>query len=335
MVSELVRDDRNDCFSSFRGNDLKELLQEINSYLLEYRDVLNLPRDITFGCELEYERARRSKVDKFIETNLPFWESKKDGSLVNGGEITSPIMYDEEKCYKELKLVCDFLRSKKADTFHNAGGHVHIGARALGKDVDAWRQFLMLYTAYENVLIRFCYGDKGSGRSNLYKYARPISDLLYENIDYIKNAEHIFHIYRNVPNSDRRCALNFCNVQWFDMDNMWKIKNTLEFRCPNASVNPIVWQNNINAFGKMIVASMNKVMDEDFLNYKLENEFISYDHSSCLYDTVNLKNALEFVDLVFDNNYDKIYFLKQYLKDFKDSYGYNMAIPVKSFCKER
>lgn len=335
MVSELIRDDKNDSFSSFRGNDLKELLNEVNNFLLEYRNILNLPKIITFGCELEYENIKRSKVDEFIRTFLPHWDSKKDGSLIRGGEVTSPIMYDDEKYYRELKMVCDFLRSKKADTFHNAGGHVHIGARGLGDDVDAWRQFLMLYTAYENVLMRFCYGDKGSGRSNLYKYARPISDMLYEKMYYIKNADSLFQIYKNVPNIDRRCALNFCNVKWFDMYDIWKFKNTLEFRCPNASVNPIIWQNNINTFSKMIIASKNKVMDEDFLDYKLRNEFISYNHDACLYETVNLKNVLEFVDLVFDNNYDKICFLKQYLKDYKDSYGYNNAIEVKSFCKER
>ena len=34
-------------------------------------------------------------------------------------------------------------------------------------------------------------------------------------------------------------------------------------------------------------------------------------------ETINLKQALEFCDLIFTNNLDKVYFLKQYLKSFK------------------
>lgn len=35
------------------------------------------------------------------------------------------------------------------------------------------------------------------------------------------------------------------------------------------------------------------------------------------YNLVYLNQALEFVDLIFENNLDKIYFLKQYLKSFE------------------
>ena len=38
------------------------------------------------------------------------------------------------------------------------------------------------------------------------------------------------------------------------------------------------------------------------------------------YDEVFLDQALEFCDLIFDNNYDKVYFLKQYLKSFEFEY---------------
>lgn len=335
MNSELVREDRNNMFSSFRGNDLKELLNEVSNFLLEYRKILNISsNNVTFGCEIEYERVNRAKVDKFIQTNLPMWESKKDGSLSYGGEITSPIMVDNEKNFNDLKKVCDFLKSNRADTFHNAGGHIHVGAKLLGEDVDAWRLFLKLYTAYENILFRFSYGDKDSGRSKILQYAKPVADELYSKMDRLNIADYLFYIELYVPKKDRRYALNFCNVKFEHINDIWKLKNTLEFRCPNASINPIIWQNNINAFTKMIVSSKDKVMDEEFLDYKLNNEFISYNNDACLYEIINLKNVLEFVDLVFDNNLDKVYFLRQYLKDFKDSYGYTAAIPSKSFCKE-
>ena len=36
-----------------------------------------------------------------------------------------------------------------------------------------------------------------------------------------------------------------------------------------------------------------------------------------MYDEIFLDQALEFADLIFTNNLDKIYFLKQYLKGFE------------------
>lgn len=83
----------------------------------------------------------------------------------------------------------------------------------------------------------------------------------------------------------------------------------------------------------MLLSSRNKVIDEDFLNYKLSHEYIPYNENEYLYNNINLKNALEFVDLVFDNNVDKMYFLRQYLKNFQDNYGIKTAVKAKRFVK--
>ena len=44
---------------------------------------------------------------------------------------------------------------------------------------------------------------------------------------------------------------------------------------------------------------------------------------------IYIDDALEFVDLIFDNNMDKIYFLRQYIKSFEVSDEYERA---RSFC---
>ena len=36
------------------------------------------------------------------------------------------------------------------------------------------------------------------------------------------------------------------------------------------------------------------------------------------YSFLYLEQAIEFVDMIFDNNLDKIYFLKQYIKDISE-----------------
>ena len=332
MSNLFINPEKNDNFAHFRGPDLQNLLVETENFFLEYRDKLNLPSDVTFGIELEYEGILKFITDKYIKENLKEWNSKKDGSLRTGGEIASPIMTDDLKWWHELKTVCDYLSKRKADTLHNAGGHIHIGTCALGEDVEAWKCFLKLYTAYEHVIFRFVYGDKISARKKILNYASPIADLIYNEIDIISRAKSIFEIFFLLSRISRYSALNFDNVDVSD-PGINNNGNTLEFRSPNATVNAIVWQNNINAFAKMLVASRNKVMDEEFLDYKLDYEYLPYFGNEYRYSSINLKNVLEFVDLVFDNNLDKIYFLRQYLKNFQENYRLDTAVKARRFVK--
>lgn len=51
----------NDMFSKFNNSDLKCLLNEIERYYLEYRANLGLPKNITFGVEIEYEKYLREQ----------------------------------------------------------------------------------------------------------------------------------------------------------------------------------------------------------------------------------------------------------------------------------
>lgn len=320
----------NDDFSSLRGLDLQELITYIENYYLDYRDTLGLPNNLTFGVEIEYENYLKTLVDKYIEKEFPYWISKSDGSLRTGGEITSPIMTDNIKLWNELKDICKYLDKNRADTSHNAGGHIHIGQNILGNDVLAWKYFLKLYMAYENVLFRFMYGDKISARKRLNHYAPPVADDLMCFLKPINEAEEFIDIYECLPRDERYYALNFKNIY---LNPCMVSKQTLEFRGPNASTNEIIWQNNINTFSKMLISSKEKVMNMDFLDYKLEKEYISYFHDRYMYNEVNLKNALEFVDLVFDNNLDKVYFLRQYIKDFEENYGFEYAVNAKKFVK--
>ena len=48
------------------------------------------------------------------------------------------------------------------------------------------------------------------------------------------------------------------------------------------------------------------------------------------YNKVYIEDALNFADIVFDNNLDKVYFFKQYLKSFEESRRY---VKAKTFSK--
>lgn len=331
-MSELSDMNKNYSFSTLRGIDLQELLREIEKTYIEYRYSLNLSKDVTIGIEIEYERILINVVDKFLTKRLNGWKIDSDYSLEYGGEVKSPIMIDNERYWQELKIICSYLTKKRADVAHNAGGHIHLGAHILGNNLFAWKSFIKLYTAYENVLFRFLYGDKVNGRKKINTYAYPVADIFYKYMDEINRARSIDELKRCLPVSKRSIALNLSNVNFFNPQKKI-IRNTIEFRSPNATTNEIIWQNNINTLAKILVSAQEKKIDVEFLDYKLASEFKSYEDFAYLYNNVNLKNALEFVDLVFDNNLDKIYFLKQYIKDFQDNLGLKTMIRAKKFIK--
>lgn len=333
MDKSFINSNENIPFSKIRGLDLQDLLVLASNYNLEYRQSLGLPEYETFGVEIEYEGLLKMITDKFVQKKLPNWDSKIDGSLINGGEVSSTILHDGIECWKELKLICDHLKKRGADTTHNAGGHIHIGAHILGNDIEAWRIFLKTYITYEHVLFRFLYGDKINARKGIYKHAAPIAEYLYsvlEEINKIKNVSDIRYI---LPLANRYVALNFQHVDFFEPTNV-KYRNTYEFRSHNATDECIIWQNSINATCKMSLSSGQKLIDEEFLDYKLKKEYMNYSDNKYLYDYIDLKSVLEFVDLIFNNNLDKIYFLVQYLKKFQNGYGVKTTVKSKRFIRK-
>lgn len=315
-------------FSTLRGYDLQDVLFQIENIKLFYRNHLGLPNTMTFGVEIEYEGVIRNFVDKYVTSKLNEWLSTKDGSLVEGGEINSPIMIDTEKNWNELAMMCDYLKRKHADVSHNAGGHIHIGAHYLGNDLEKWRTFIKTYAVYENVLFRFLYGDKLNGRKKIYKYAEPLAEQISMCSKAIDDAPRLKKMLGYI-NKERRQAINFWNIETEDAGKLRK-GNSIEFRSPNATVEKVIWQNNINALTKFIIATTSDGLDQEYINYKLKNELTLYQY---LYNAIDLKAVLEFVDLIFDNNLDKTFFLRQYLKDYNEVFDTKYPIRSRQFIK--
>ena len=312
----MLKEKENDLLSSIKSTDLLDLIVEIENYDLEYRKTLELDNNITFGIEIEYERMIRQLVTIYINNNFQDWHSKEDESLRFGGEITSPIMRDEEHRWVELKKICNYLKKRKVITSFNAGGHIHIGSQILEDDYNIWRKFLKIYAVYEDILFRFLYGEKVAGRKNLRQYAMPTSYLILKNIEKINKAKSIPALRNEIPIENRYQSLNLTNVKFNTEVNTLIVKNTIEFRSPNSTIEEVIWQNNINTLVKLLKASTSSNFDEEFIDFKINNNEVPCPQKKYTYDEVKLKKALEFADLIFENNLDKVYFLKQYLKDF-------------------
>lgn len=324
-----IMSNANDKFSKLRGLDLQELLVQIEKFALEYRDTLSLPSDVTFGTEIEYEEIDRRIVNRFIDENFINWDSKYDGSLNSGGEVSSPILRDNLKSWNQLKGICDFLKREKAKTDDMSGGHIHIGANVIGSDVEKWKKFIKVYIAYESILFRFFYGEKVKPREKLKRYAPPIASELYKKLKQLNSASDIDDIKNILYYTDRYQAINFNNISFSCLDS-FEPDSTLEFRAPNGTIEEVIWQNNINAIAKLMLAPSKNMIDIDFVEYKIKEDGVLPEYR---YNIVDLQNALEFVDMVFDNNLDKIYFLKQYIKEFLDIYNKGEYINPKILVK--
>lgn len=311
IFNELNQSD-NEKFTYLNNKDLDYILSLINSYKLILRDRINVDLNETFGLEIECEDANREKIGKKM---IYKWEFTDDLSLMNGAEIKSPPLIDSKDNWMALKKMCNVL-CKYASVGINSGGHVHVGLQALGNDIKSLINFMKLWAVYEHVIYRFSYGEFIGPRPGIKDAAREskvdfINACYFYEDAYASKQEILKYLME-----EKDVAVNFKHYHTL---------KTLEFRCPNASLNPVIWQNNVNLFVKMMLYANSDRFNRDFLNSKMSKIFIDKKTSNEIY----VNDALEFVDLIFDNNLDKIYFLRQYLKSFEASENYEMA---KTFC---
>ena len=244
-------------------------------------------------------------VDRYILNNHRGYTSGSDETVPTGGEIDSYILVDKKEDWKELQQICFFLTENDVVTSENAGGHIHVGSHILENNLNYWRQFLKTYMLYEKELLEFFKGEYSKMRLSSGRYAFPIAKILYQDLAALNNTLCFSDLYDEIFLKDRNVAVNFKNIK----RSVYKPYpgSTIEFRSPNGTSKEIIWQNNINTAVKLFKAPVKGMIDEEYLDYRLREE---------LPTESSYTNALELVDTIFDNNLDKIYFLKQYNKDF-------------------
>ncbi len=320
----------NDQLLKLSGSDLCRLFDLTNTSHLELRNRLGVDKSVTFGLEIESESANKSQIKKLItEMDIEnVWCVGSDLSLNDGIEVKTGIMTDEEETWKDVKQVC-LIMDKNSKIGNNAGGHVHIGSQILGDDTNAWINFIRFWGVYENIIFRFSSGEFLTHRPHEERYSKPIAKEFlsqYGNLNSKeKNLYFLLHKFRCQDNRD--FAVNLKNVICYDPKTL-KNKNTIEFRCPNGTLNPVIWQNNVNFFVKMLNYFKSSKYDSGTIDrrYRLIKK---QDLSLKDYNEIYLDQMLELCDLVFDNNLDKLYFIKQYLKSFEVYNGKDDYIDTK------
>lgn len=315
-IFQFINPNNNNDLSQINGIDLQELIILLNNYYLELREILNFEQYITFGLEIEIEHTNTKKIEQQLTSTFPnnTWLITPEITLDKGIEINSPILNNTKNTWKELDKVCSII-TPLSKINKKSGGHIHIGSQILGTHSQTWLNFLKLWSTYENIIFRFTYGNFLTARPNIEKFAKPTAPILWSDYQNLKKQNASFETIIYKITHERNQAVNFNNI----LKNINKTKtsqNTIEFRCPNGTTNPIIWQNNVNFLVKLLEYCQNPNFNNDLIDYrqtKITNKYSTIKW----YNVIYLEQALELCDLLFTTNLDKIYFLKQYLKDLK------------------
>lgn len=328
-MHKLLQSDISTSFSSFTPHDISEFLLVLDAFYLELRPILFIPKNITFGHEIEYRNCNRHEVDTFISIYHPSWCSKIERAISDfnsnpylGGEVSSPVFTNKENTYQELSSVCIFLSLIKKATAINTGAHIHIGADIFPEEAKYLIRLTKLWTAYEDIIYRFGYGEYSYARSSLTEYCAPVGNTykeIYNQRDINENSSSF--LAKKELDLGKEVGLNMSNIA-----DETKI-NTIEIRCPNGTLNEAIIQNNLNFFVHLFLYALSDNYDEELINRRMqERNFYIYDNQ------VYLAKAFELADLIFTNNYDKMCFLKQY---YKQGETYNIYQLTRSLTKRK
>lgn len=287
----------------------KEYLNYLKDRIIRYRKTLNIPSNVTFGIEIEYENIAKDTLThymdelKYYDKLYEEWENVSEINIAEykdceemNGEVRSPIMKDKIIDWKNLKETINLINSNFGIVTNKCGGHVNVGSQILGNKHEYWRNFFLLWILYEKEIYKFSSGEFNRVRKfneNMITRISPdlkrhLNDIVMEGgmpFQYIKITDSLF---------DKRHDISLQKVSCYS----YKKDNVIEFRLPNGTLREEIWQNYINFFVKFLLACKRELDVEETL-YKIEN---------------NKHSVVELANYIFDDDIDKEYFLIQTLK---------------------
>ncbi len=335
--------DLNIPFVKLNKKDLNYFLKKLKKHCIEYRKKLNIAFNIYFGIEIEVDESEREEFyyyvsricpNFFIYETLEYsnyykdWLIKPEVSTNYGFEIISPVLSNNDVAWNAIKEVCILLKNKNCKVSDKTAAHIHFDSGILENNIETLKNFIILWSVFENIIYRFSYGENLNYRSNLTTYSIPIKNKVLNNYNSAKNCDTEENFIK---------ALNLSFEQIFGIDfhryiskeHKAKGTDTIEIRCPNGTVKPEIWQNNINFFTHLLLYAKNN----NFNFTEINKMFIKLNQDTIVdsldnYKNIDIKKALKLSDLIFNNNLDKINFLKQYYKNGLESSNFSKIVKL-------
>lgn len=318
--------------------EIKKIKEKTKELSFNYMDKLDIKKITPFGIEIEFAGANflivKEKLKEifgyeptkpewyhcssFTEGAYDKWILKNDGTVQTreidniyakyGGEITSPIFSNKKNEWQELKILCNTLKkTERIEINGNCSIHIHT-SKTIYEIVKEYVNLLKLEMLYEDVVLRFCYGEVDTPRKLLTRYAKPMSYIIYEKLEQLEKVETEEQLIK-VLGYDRKYGLNLTNIP----NNK---KRTIERRSNNGTLNANIIQNEVWFNETYLEYAKTENFDEEFINYMIK----SYEP---LYINESLKEkpqkAIEFADRIYKDEIGKLYFLKQYFKTYNEN----------------
>ena len=261
---------------------------------LVYRDLLTIPENISFGLELELESVSLKEVSYQIKEQFGSnWRVMEDMSLTkdSNAEIVTPPLYNKKETWQLLKQLSILIKNLNP-TYENCSLQVNFNGSLLPTKKNRIK-FLKLYATYEDIIYRLSKGEDKALRNNIEVYAHPIIMLM-------KDGKGIYEYIIESLTNNKKHGITFKN----------NIANLIEFRTPNGTSNPVLWQNYITTFYYLIMYSKSSKCKETELNQYIENFYKWYLLE--YYDQLREKKACELSKKLFNNPVDQNYFIHQY-----------------------
>ena len=135
------------------------------------------------------------------------WRMENDVS-VTGGELVSPIMYDEPHTWQNLERACEIIRRHGGQASVRAGSHVTVSTGDYGNSVEHHNRLLNTFSAYEDTLYRLA-TDPQRGRHRIADgsgYCQPntVPAQGYQSLSDVRYRQGGHHFGLNLQHSNGR-----------------------------------------------------------------------------------------------------------------------------------
>ena len=258
---------------------------------LVYRDKLTIPRNINFGLEMELDQVNYSEICDLISKHFgKDWRVCTDDSLTAGknAEIVSPVLYNSKKTWILLRKMGELLEKVNA-SYDKCSFQINFDGKLLPTGADKVR-FLKLYAMYEDIIYRFSKGEDSEYRSTLDLYAHPII-LSIKDMDLSMIVDFF--------SDNKRYGVIFKSE-----------KDLIEFRTPNMTSNPVLWQNYVTTFYYLLDFATSDKCDIKVLDEYIDKFYKSYVLED--YEREKEDKAIQFSKKIFYKGVDRINFMHQY-----------------------
>ncbi len=273
-------------------------------------------------------------------------------------EIVTPILNNTKKNWNNFYDIYEMLYDTGATLAGNTSNHIHIGTHLINTP-EKLSLLLKTLVVFEPIIFKFGYGRGDKPRSYLKfrdeihcvfspmmtpKRVRSFVDML-DNYNY-KSPGIMMSGFKNFLRNDLkfRPVFNFNNFDFsklqYEIEQSANTDDHIEIRCFNGTLSPEIAQNNINLVTHIIQAVVEDKIDKEYVNaeyekykkkrYNLDKDFAMFEtkdgeqYNRLLdgFGKVKMEKALKLADMIFDNELDKYYFIKQYLKLFNADLEY-------------